>query len=119
MARTDVLAVVEDGDVEVERGVRVILTGGHNRGFQIVKMESGNDKALDMVDLLPTHAHFNPLWIMAYDNFPLESIAMKETWERIGIEENAWFTFYHDPFVLACKFDAKGNMVEKWPANCI
>jgi glyoxylase-like metal-dependent hydrolase (beta-lactamase superfamily II) len=104
-----------DGDTEVVEGIRVILAGGHNRGFQIIKIESGSDRALHLVDLLPTHAHFNPLWIMAYDNFPLESIAMKDLWERRGIEENAWFTFYHDPFVLACKFDEKGNVLKKWP----
>ena len=104
-----------DGDAEVARGANVILTGGHNRGFQLVKLESGTNKALHMVDLLPTHAHFNPLWIMAYDNFPLESISQKEKWEDIGIREGAWFTFYHDPFVLACKFDPKGNIVERWP----
>ena len=106
-----------DGDTDIVPGVRVILTGGHNRGFQIVRIESGGENALHLVDLLPTHAHFNPLWVMAYDNFPLESIAMKELWERRGIEENAWFTFYHDPFVLACKFDAAGNTVAKWPAS--
>jgi hypothetical protein len=68
-----------------------------------------------MVDLLPTHAHFNPLWIMAYDNFPLESIAAKGVWGKKGIAENAWFTFYHDPYVLACKFDEAGMILEKWP----
>ncbi|HYA88295.1 MAG TPA: MBL fold metallo-hydrolase [Nitrospirota bacterium] len=104
-----------EGETEVEPGVRVILSGGHNRGFQLVKIESGGNSALHMVDLLPTHAHFNPLWIMAYDNFPLESIAAKELWEKRGIEEKAWFTFYHDPFVLACKFDEKGTILEKWP----
>ncbi|MGD0886694.1 MAG: MBL fold metallo-hydrolase [Thermodesulfovibrionales bacterium] len=102
-----------DGEREVREGIRVILTGGHNRGFQIVKLESGNERALHMVDLLPTHAHFNPLWIMAYDNFPLESIEKKEEWEKRGIEEGSWFTFYHDPFVLACKFDEQGNITEK------
>jgi len=104
-----------EGETEVEPGVRVILAGGHNRGFQLVKIESGGTSALHMVDLLPTHAHFNPLWIMAYDNFPLESIAVKELWEKRGIEEKAWFTFYHDPFVLACKFDEKGTILQKWP----
>lgn len=101
-----------DGDAEIEKGLRVFLTGGHNRGFQLVQLESGNEKALHMVDLLPTHAHFNPLWVMAYDNFPLESIDMKDKWEKKGIAENSWFTFYHDPFFLACKFDEKGNITE-------
>lgn len=106
-----------DGEMEVVPGIRVIHTGGHNRGFQIVSMESRNDKALHMVDLLPTHAHFNPLWIMAYDNFPLESIAVKRFWEKKGIAENAWFTFYHDPFVLACKFNEAGELLETWPGK--
>jgi hypothetical protein len=63
--------------MEVVPGIQVIHTGEHNRGFQIVTLASGKDKALHMVELPSTHAHFNPLWIMAYDNFPLESIAVK------------------------------------------
>ncbi len=45
---------------------------------QIVTMESRGEKALHLADILPTHAHANPLWVMAYDNYPLDSIAMKE-----------------------------------------
>jgi glyoxylase-like metal-dependent hydrolase (beta-lactamase superfamily II) len=104
-----------EGEAEIVRGVRAIHTGGHNRGHQIVRMESGNQLAVHLGDLLPTHAHFNPLWVMAYDNFPLESIKMKKELEKKYIEEDAWFTFYHDPFVLACKFDEKGNIIQKWP----
>jgi glyoxylase-like metal-dependent hydrolase (beta-lactamase superfamily II) len=103
-----------EGDREVSKGIKVFPSGGHTRGHQIVWIESGGGVALHMADLLPTHAHFNPLWIMAYDNFPLDAIAAKEEWEERGIRENAWFTFYHDPFVLACKFDENGDMREKW-----
>jgi len=104
-----------DGEMEIVRGVRAIHTGGHSRGHQIVRMESGSELAVHLGDLLPTHAHFNPLWVMAYDNFPLESIKLKEELEKKYVAEDAWFTFYHDPFVLACKFDEKGNIIEKWP----
>lgn len=104
-----------EGEAEVVRGVRAILTGGHSRGHQIVRMESDNQLAVHLGDLLPTHAHFNPLWVMAYDNFPLESIGQKEKLEKKYVSEGAWFTFYHDPFLLACKFDEKGNIIEKWP----
>ena len=72
--------------------------------------------ALHLGDLLPTHAHANPLWVMAYDNYPMDSIAMKEKWIKKGIEEKAWFTFYHDSFLLACKYDDKGNVTESWKA---
>ncbi len=94
-------------------GVEVIHTGGHTRGHQIVRLESEGEVAYHLADLLPTHAHFNPLWIMAYDNFPLEVVELKERLEARGVEEKAWFTFYHDPFMHACKFDAKGTIIDQ------
>jgi glyoxylase-like metal-dependent hydrolase (beta-lactamase superfamily II) len=102
------------GEAEIAPGITVVHTGGHNGGHQIVRLESGNDRALHLGDLLPTHVHANPLWVMAYDNFPMESIALKEKWIKSGVAAGAWFTFYHDPFLQACKFDEKGNVVEKW-----
>ena len=108
---------VVEGETEIVKGVRSIHTGGHTRGHQIVTMESGGQSAVHLGDLLPTHAHFNPLWVMAYDNLPLESIKHKKDLEEKYISAGAWFTFYHDPFIMACKFDAKGNIIEKWPEN--
>jgi len=102
-----------DGDSEITEGVKAIFTGGHNRGHQIVRIESQGQIAVHLGDLLPTHAHVNPLWIMAYDNFPLESIRLKEDIERQYISEGAWFTFYHDAFALACKFDEDGRVTDR------
>jgi glyoxylase-like metal-dependent hydrolase (beta-lactamase superfamily II) len=116
LSRHGMLELV-DGTKEVTKGVTVRHSGGHNRGHQIVTLESGSEKALHLGDLLPTHAHFNPLWVMAYDNFPLESIRQKEIWEEIGVRERAWFSFYHDPFMNACRFDERGAVVEKWSAE--
>lgn len=104
-----------DGDAEISKGIGVIHTGGHNNGHQVVRIASEGEVAIHLGDLLPTHAHFNPLWVMAYDNFPLDAIMLKEDWEQKGREENAWFTFYHDPFMRACRFDEKGNVTERWP----
>ena len=104
-----------EGRHEVVPGISVVHTGGHNGGHQIVAMESQGEKALHLGDLLPTHAHANPLWVMAYDNFPLETIAAKEQWIKRGAAEGVWFTFYHDPFVTACKYDDAGNATDKWP----
>ncbi|MGO9689578.1 MAG: MBL fold metallo-hydrolase [Syntrophobacteraceae bacterium] len=105
-----------DGEVEIVPGVSVVRTGGHNGGHQILKMESRSLKALHLGDLLPTHAHANPLWIMAYDNYPMDSIAGKESWIKAGVNENAWFTFYHDATLLACKFDEQGRVIDRWGA---
>ena len=102
-----------NGEEEIVRGIKVIRTGGHTRGHQVVSIESDGEAALHLGDLLPTHAHYNPLWVMAYDNFPLDTIRMKKEWEQQGTEQNTWFTFYHDPFMQACRFDEKGNVREK------
>ena len=102
-----------NGDEEIVGGIKVIRTGGHTRGHQVVSIESHGETALHLGDLLPTHAHYNPLWVTAYDNFPLDTIRMKKEWEQQGTEQNAWFTFYHDPFMQACRFDEKGNVIEK------
>ena len=109
---TDNLQLVE-GDYTVCPGVEVRLTGGHTRGHQIVRLQSGKEIAYHLADLLPTHVHFNPLWIMAYDNFPMDVIELKVKYEATGIREHAWFTFYHDPAIYACRFDKKGQVIEK------
>jgi len=108
-----------DGEPEIVSGIRVFPAGGHTRGYQIVTAESGGQTAVYLCDLLPTHAHFNPLWIMAYDNFPFDSIQKKEELEKEYVSKGAWFIFYHDPFVLACKFDDEGHMTEKWTASAV
>lgn len=110
------LRLVND-EAEIVKGIRVIPTGGHTRGYQIVDIESKGQSAVYLCDLLPTHAHFNPLWIMAYDNFPMTSIEQKQRLERIYVDKHAWFIFYHDPFTLACKFDERGTIMEKWPGD--
>jgi glyoxylase-like metal-dependent hydrolase (beta-lactamase superfamily II) len=103
-----------DGTHEIVKGVKVVPTGGHTRGHQIVVLESGGQKALHMADLLPLHTHFNPLWVMAYDNYPMDVIHQKELLIKDAVKERAWFTFYHDPSVLACRFDEKGEVIERW-----
>jgi glyoxylase-like metal-dependent hydrolase (beta-lactamase superfamily II) len=105
---------VMDGEHEPVEGVRLMPTGGHTRGHQVLRVASGGAVALHMADLLPTHANFNPLWVSAYDNFPLEAVARKEELLGRAVDEDAWLTFYHDPFMDACKFDREGNVTRKW-----
>jgi glyoxylase-like metal-dependent hydrolase (beta-lactamase superfamily II) len=104
-----------DGDHQVCQEVRVCHTGGHTRGHQLVEIVSGGETAVHPGDLFPTHAHANPLWVMAYDNFPLDVIAQKERCLAEYGQREAWFTLYHDPLVKACKFGAQGQLVARWP----
>jgi glyoxylase-like metal-dependent hydrolase (beta-lactamase superfamily II) len=108
------LEVIE-GDREVVPGIRLRHTGGHTRGHQLVEMTSGGETAVHLGDLFPTHFHTNPLWIMAYDNFPLEVIDRKEEYFRHYQKLDSWFTFYHDPQVKACKLGEQGTISLTWP----
>lgn len=115
LAESGLLDLVE-GDRQIVPGVSILHTGGHTRGHQIVRIASQGEVALHLADLFPTHAHFNPLWIMAYDNFPLEVIGLKQKIMTAAVREKAWFTFYHDPFYLACRFDEQGTITDTLPA---
>ncbi|HIJ89401.1 MAG: MBL fold metallo-hydrolase [Desulfobulbaceae bacterium] len=97
-----------DGEGEVVPGVRLARTGGHTRGHQAVWLQSGGEAALHLGDLLPMPAYSNPLWITAYDNFPLDSVAAKERFLGQAIREDVWFLFYHDLEILACKLGGDG-----------
>jgi len=110
------LEIIE-GDVEVIPGVLLRHTGGHTRGHQLVELTSKGETAVHLGDLFPTHAHSNPLWIMAYDNFPLTVIDRKEEYFSYYQKLDSWFTFYHDPQVKACKLDSHNSLTMTWPPS--
>ncbi|HEY8393373.1 MAG TPA: MBL fold metallo-hydrolase [Thermaerobacter sp.] len=97
-----------DGEASLAPGVRVVPTGGHTRGHQVVLLEGSRATALHLADLLPTHGHRNPLLVMAYDNFPLTSVEQKRRWLEAAVAGGWWILFYHDPFVLAARPDEEG-----------
>ncbi len=105
------------GRKEISKGITLLHTGGHNAGHQAVIIESGGETAIHMADLLPTRWHYNPLWLMAYDNYPVEAVKKKEELEALALHKDAWLLFYHDPSVLAAKFDAEGRIREELRAG--
>ena len=98
--------------VEIAEGIVLHHTGGHSDGHAILTIESAGECAVPMADLMPTHAHHNVLWVLAYDDYPMESIQQKLKWLPYGVNRGAWFTFYHDAFYRAIKMDEKGTILE-------
>jgi glyoxylase-like metal-dependent hydrolase (beta-lactamase superfamily II) len=96
----------------VDGKIKMVHTGGHSDGHSIIVIEDGDDTIVHMADIMPTHAHQNPLWVMAYDDYPLNAIAAKQKWLHFGLEKNAWFTFYHDAFYRALKWNHENEIVE-------
>ncbi|MBM7096386.1 MBL fold metallo-hydrolase [Bacillus sp. H-16] len=99
-------------EVEPVPGVRLVHTGGHSDGHSILKLESEGERAVHMADIMPTHAHRNPLWVLAYDDYPMDSIGAKQAHIGEAIEGDAWFLFYHDYKYRALKWNEE-NVVEE------
>jgi glyoxylase-like metal-dependent hydrolase (beta-lactamase superfamily II) len=90
-----------DGDAEVMPGVRVRRTGGHTRWHQMVYIESPGQTAVFAADLLPTTAHIDVPWIMAYDLYPMETLEFKRAFVKEAVEREYLIFFEHDPQVAA------------------
>lgn len=99
--------------IEVLPGLTMIHTGGHSNGHCIIKFEDEEGGFIHMADIMPTHAHTNSLWVLAYDDYPMTSIFKKEHWIPYGVENNLWFTFYHDAYLRAIKLNEKGEVTEE------
>jgi glyoxylase-like metal-dependent hydrolase (beta-lactamase superfamily II) len=97
--------------VEIVPGLTMIHTGGHSDGHSIILLESNGEKAIHMADLMPTHAHQNPLWVLAYDDYPMTSIKAKQEYISSAIQSNVWFIFYHDAVYRALKWDEEGKTI--------
>jgi glyoxylase-like metal-dependent hydrolase (beta-lactamase superfamily II) len=95
-----VLDLTEDDQV-VAPGIRVRRTGGHTRFHQIVYIESGGRTAVFAADLIPTSAHIDVPWIMAYDLFPMDTLEFKRAFVAEAIEREYIIFFEHDPQIAA------------------
>ena len=99
------------GELEVAPGLTMIHTGGHSEGHAIIRLEQNGEVALHMADIMPTHAHQNPLWVLAYDDYPMTSVFAKEKLMKEALENNYRFIFYHDAYFRMIQWDASGKEV--------
>src|SRR5699024_6601729 len=60
-----------EGETQIADGLKMIHTGGHSDGHSILVFEDGESCFIHMADIMPTHAHQNKLWALAYDDYPV------------------------------------------------
>jgi len=85
------------GEFEIERGLKVLRSGGHTRGHQCVLVEDGGAGALFLGDLIPTRAHVPLPWIMAYDLYPVDTLEEKRRLLDLAKQRDWLLLFQHDP----------------------
>ncbi len=85
------------GDQEIVLGISVKVYPGHTHHMQAVMVKSQGQKACYISDLIPTTAHLDLTWVMAFDLFPLETIQSRKRFYESAIPENWLVVFTHDP----------------------
>ena len=101
------------GDTEIVPGISVKVYPGHTRNMQAVMIKSHGKKACYISDLIPTAAHLDLVWVMAYDLFPLETIESRKRFYDDAVPEKWLIAFTHDhrtPWAYLAT-DAKGKVV--------
>lgn len=96
---------------DLDGAISLIHTGGHSNGHCVLKITAEGETILHMADLMPTHAHQNPLWVLAYDDYPMTSVFAKEELLKEGLEGGYYFSFYHDGFYRIIKWTADGKEI--------
>ena len=100
-----------EDEIEVAPGVKMIHTGGHSEGHAVIRLEQKGEVLLHMADIMPTHAHQNPLWVLAYDDYPMTSVFAKERIMKEALENGYKFIFYHDAYYRMIQWDVSGKEV--------
>jgi glyoxylase-like metal-dependent hydrolase (beta-lactamase superfamily II) len=86
-----------EGTKEIVPGIWVEPMPGHTRTMQAIIIQSRGETACYISDLMPTTAHLDVTWVMAYDLFPLETIENKKKYYERALP-GKWLTlFTHDP----------------------
>lgn len=85
------------GDRELAPGISVRLYPGHTATMQAIMVESAGQTACYISDLIPTTAHLDLTWVMAYDLFPLDTIENRKRFYAEAVPKNWLVVFTHDP----------------------
>ena len=103
------------GGQEIVPGIAVRVFPGHTQHMQAVTIQSCGRRACYISDLIPTSAHIDLTWVMAFDLFPLQTIDSRKLYYGQAIPEK-WLTiFTHDPTMpwAYVEKDERGKLVPR------
>jgi glyoxylase-like metal-dependent hydrolase (beta-lactamase superfamily II) len=103
------------GDQEIAPGISIKVFPGHTRDMEAVIIQGGGKTACYISDLIPTSAHLELNWVMAFDLYPLETIESRKRYYSRALPEK-WLTmFTHDPKLpwAYLEKDARGKIITK------
>ncbi len=102
LQHSNLLHLVE-GEAELFRDVELIVSEGHTVDQQLPRFHGDGTHVTFCGDLVPTHAHLRPSWVMAYDAAPVTTIEEKKVLLAEALEDDGVLFFEHDPAMPACR----------------
>jgi glyoxylase-like metal-dependent hydrolase (beta-lactamase superfamily II) len=104
-----VLTLVQGDTENLLPGISVMISNGHTRGHQMVKISDGKTSLLYCGDVVPTSSHARLAWVMGYDLDPLTLIEEKNRVLGQAADNNWYLYFEHDPYCDAAKVVRNGQ----------
>jgi glyoxylase-like metal-dependent hydrolase (beta-lactamase superfamily II) len=92
-----------EGDATLYPDLEIIASEGHTAGQQLPRFHGDGTHVTFCGDVIPTHAHLRPTWVMAYDVLPLTTIEEKKVLMAEALEDDGVLVFEHDPAMAACR----------------
>jgi glyoxylase-like metal-dependent hydrolase (beta-lactamase superfamily II) len=102
LQHSNLLHLVE-GDARPFPDVEIIASEGHTAGQQLPRFHGDGKHVTFCGDVIPTHAHLRPSWVMAYDLLPVTTIEEKKVLMAEALEDDGILVFEHDPVMAACR----------------
>ena len=84
---------------------------------QMVLIESGGRTAAFVADMMPLTAHLADAWIMGFDLYPLDTLAVKQRFVRDAVDRGVLVFFEHDPDLVAGYIREQGGKRVVEPAR--
>jgi glyoxylase-like metal-dependent hydrolase (beta-lactamase superfamily II) len=121
--KENILPIQESGQlrfVDQAGGAGAILPGlstrlvyGHTDAMMLPQITYKGQTIVFMADLLPSVDHIPMPWIMAYDMFPLTTLAEKKVFLEEAVAGNYVLFFEHDPIHECCVLEKSDKGVRK------
>jgi glyoxylase-like metal-dependent hydrolase (beta-lactamase superfamily II) len=92
-----------EGEAALFPGVELIVSEGHTPGQQLPRFRGDGTHVTFAGDVIPTHAHLRPSWVMAFDLLPVTTMEEKKVLAAEALEDGGVLVFGHDPRMAACR----------------
>jgi glyoxylase-like metal-dependent hydrolase (beta-lactamase superfamily II) len=100
--KLEMIEVNEEGLTDFSKNISIRFSFGHTEAMMLPQIRNAGKTIVFMADLLPSAAHIQLPYIMAYDMFPLTTLKEKKSFLKEAAEEEYILVFEHDPFIECC-----------------